>query len=157
MLFPDRDLDSQGTFCWSSLIYFSYGILMYILLVNGKSSNRIIYDKGEQLSQTSLSTQSHLTTCYASRPYAYKTGKVISAEGIGQAYLLSFLKGVVIQLSRPTLICKGYLFTAREQAREFYDWANRVHLGMVHSNAEKKREEPFYQKKHEVVSMHFYH
>ena len=29
-----------------------------------------------------LSTQSHLTTCYASRHYAYITGRVISAEGI---------------------------------------------------------------------------
>ena len=33
-----------------------------------------------------LSTQSHLTTCYASRHY--KTGRVISAEGIG--HVLSY-------------------------------------------------------------------
>ena len=30
-----------------------------------------------------LSTQSHLTTCYASHYYVHKTGRVISAEGIG--------------------------------------------------------------------------
>ena len=42
----------------------------------------------------SLSTQSHLTTCYASRHYAYITGRVISAEGIVSNYV--FLECVAI-------------------------------------------------------------
>ena len=40
---------------------------------------------------TALSTQSHLTTCYASRHYAHKTGRVISAEGIGLTVLLGII------------------------------------------------------------------
>ena len=44
-----------------------------------------IKHSGHESRLYSLSTQSHLTTCYASRHYA--TGRVISPEGIG-LYLL---------------------------------------------------------------------
>ena len=73
-LWPALDLLHGATAAWQVRLDFFFKIVLLNFCLKG--------DLSEWLCKISLSTQSHLTTCYASHHYI--TGRVILAEGIGK-------------------------------------------------------------------------
>ena len=124
------------------------GIVGILMLQWGRKACHVgmVYTK-LQCSEGSLSTQSHLTTCYASPPSLCikPQGRVISAEGIGEVLVSYFtllnarwVSGGIKLSSHCIMVhLQAYFMCSKKWATCLLLWGSSRIIGLAHTNVMK--------------------